>query len=799
MPPKVSKSQLEQAHKQFMATPIRLAVDIPEGVEDDNKALSPGETEDTLTLHQVDYFERKLAEMSKRMDTEGLEKTVEMEKLNYTILEQAREIHQLRISTAYYETQPLATPSKGSTFMNRSYTGLQSKASKGILYSPDTRKNVSRMDISNSVLKNWQLEKLGNNVLGFPEWHRKAVSYLTAVGLVALVWFDPFKVPNSVEGWEKLGKAAFADSEGKDHYDKLYDRALNGHDYSDLVDKTDVSSINLAFVASINARPGLNSSIATALESTLDITDMDSVLLDTEESASIYSSRLLFFRIYNHFMLNTENSRLERLNFVTSELAPAEGESLRAFVKRLKREVKVLNMMSSKQVVPEDLMVSRFKLLTMQLYGANNPRYEIELSLLKQNKPSYTLDDLVDIWEPVWLETQTHEGSPHATALFTRHKNTHTKGRGANKQNRGRTNKNGKVGTKTYKQKVYSMSDNELRSEKKKLSKDKDGKLLCWQFLKEGDCSFGKDCKFSHKPQSNKVFVVFSQEEIQQQIIDQVVMFAKQQRHSAKKFKRKFERSKSSSKSSKAYVANDDGDSGKRTVEDAVRNHKKRLAAEKSEKANVAHEESKHSGSSDSDASSSCESSSTIDSSGSEEFTGMITNNSESECKTNDVAYLDSGATVHLCGDRRKFKTYRKCSVRIMCANGEYMYSEGIGDIHITLNGKIVILKDVLHLKGAPNLISTNKLVNSGDFLLVMSKGRCDIVKADTDEVLHTSTVNSHRKLYEIPLQCDYTESINLADTDFDAESWTMLNEPYVGEDAPKSASTDDVSPTDSL
>ena len=80
-----------------------------------------------------------------------------------------------------------------------------------------------------------------------------------------------------------------------------------------------------------------------------------------------------------------------------------------------------------------------------------------------------------------------------------------------------------------------------------------------------------------------------------------------------------------------------------------------------------------------------------------------------------------------------------------------------------------------------------------------MSKGRCDIVKADTDEVLHTSTVNSHRKLYEIPLQCDYTESINLADTDFDAESWTMLNEPYVGEDAPSAASTDDVSPTDSL
>ena len=773
---------------------------VPKDSDEDTEESLDATEEANPKVDIVNLLTEKLEAITARLDQYGLSQTEEFHRLNQTVSDQGLTLQSIQegnwtlpSSVQPSFTRPAPDPSrpKSSTFMNRSYAGVAKNLSSGELYSPDTRRNVNRMDISNSVLKSWQQVKLGNDVLGFPEWHRKAVSYLTSVGLVAMVWYDPFKVPITIKDWEGLAEASFTSSRNKDMYDKIYDRAACGHDYSDLLDKKDMGQVNLAFAATINARPGLNSSIATALESTLDLTELDSVLLDTEESASIYSSRLLFFRIYQHFMLNTENSRLERLQFVTSELVPTEGQSLRAFAKRLKQEVRVLNMMSEQELVNETLMLSRFKLLTRELYG-ENPRYEIELSLLTQKKPKYSLDDLVDIWEPVWLERQTNEGSHHATALFTRHKGGHNKQGQRSKKHSG-AGKKGRNGKDKYKNKVYNMSDSDVRKEKKKLSKDKDGKLLCWQFLKDGDCSFGKECKFSHKPQGNKVFVVFSPEEIQQNVVDQVIMYANQQRHKVKKFKKKFKHSNTQ----KSYTANDD--SGKRTIEGAIRNHKKRMEAQNTEKTNVAHDESKHSDSQESSLTESSpdDSSSTIDSSGSEEFSGMIRHDSESECISNDVAYLDSGATVHLCGDKRKFKTYRKCSVRILCANNQYMYAEGIGDIHITLGGQIVVLKDVLHLKGAPNLISTSKLVDSGELLVVVSKGRCDIVNASTDEVLYTSKVTSKKKLYEIPLECDYTESVNIADANFDAESWVLANEPYVGTEA-HSVSKENVIATDS-
>ena len=76
---------------------------------------------------------------------------------------------------------------------------------------------------------------------------------------------------------------------------------------------------------------------------------------------------------------------------------------------------------------------------------------------------------------------------------------------------------------------------------------------------------------------------------------------------------------------------------------------------------------------------------------------------------------LDSGATVHIVGDKRFFvgKT-RYCNARVKCANNAFMTTNVMGDVLILVNGTRIWLTDVLYIRDAPMLVSVGKLVQKG-------------------------------------------------------------------------------------
>ena len=97
----------------------------------------------------------------------------------------------------------------------------------------------------------------------------------------------------------------------------------------------------------------------------------------------------------------------------------------------------------------------------------------------------FTISDLAEEWERIWLDTQEEVPGDPVTAFQIVD-----------------------VGTKSFEDYkannfqdlVYFAGNPPPKSKPDRLAKDADGKLLCWQFAKAKKCEFGQKCKFSHKP-----------------------------------------------------------------------------------------------------------------------------------------------------------------------------------------------------------------------------------------------------------------------------------------------------------
>ncbi|KAH6809528.1 hypothetical protein C2S51_027311 [Perilla frutescens var. frutescens] len=77
---------------------------------------------------------------------------------------------------------------------------------------------------------------------------------------------------------------------------------------------------------------------------------------------------------------------------------------------------------------------------------------------------------------------------------------------------------------------------------------------------------------------------------------------------------------------------------------------------------------------------------------------------------TDDGWWLDTGATVHICNDESKFKTYNAYTDgrEVKMVNGVHAKVAGIGNIDLKLSSeKLITLTDVLHVGDmVKNLIS---------------------------------------------------------------------------------------------
>ena len=89
---------------------------------------------------------------------------------------------------------------------------------------------------------------------------------------------------------------------------------------------------------------------------------------------------------------------------------------------------------------------------------------------------------------------------------------------------------------------------------------------------------------------------------------------------------------------------------------------------------------------------------------------------------------LDSGASVHLCGNKSMFVgKLRSVKINIKCANNDMMIAEWQGDVEIMVAGKLVLLHDALFLDGAPMLISVARLVKDKKLGITFWGNECSI------------------------------------------------------------------------
>ncbi|KAJ9542149.1 hypothetical protein OSB04_028655 [Centaurea solstitialis] len=88
--------------------------------------------------------------------------------------------------------------------------------------------------------------------------------------------------------------------------------------------------------------------------------------------------------------------------------------------------------------------------------------------------------------------------------------------------------------------------------------------------------------------------------------------------------------------------------------------------------------------------------------------------------------FVDTGATIHVCGQRRYFSTYRPAPAGtvVVCADGHRADVLGIGDVTLRFKrGRTVVLTDALHVPTiSKGLVSADKF-DKGGFKMVLENG----------------------------------------------------------------------------
>lgn len=354
-----------------------------------------------------------------------------------------------------------------------------------------------------NALKSWMNSNavLYDNHQSFESWRRGCIAYHSAVGLNVLSYMSPWDAPKSLDDWADLDTKAY-----KNEYFKKFVENFKklGVAYPTPSKSDSFEKLNTAFIVTLGLTPGLAESLANCMENTIDFDTMKDCLLTAEDSSKSCASREIYYRVIRYFMLNTDRTRLQRLSFITNELHLRNNESIKSFATRLKREAEVLNSMNQGDtIVPSALLLTILQREVENMYK-QEPMYDITKVSLKSRNPKYKLEDLAQEWEVVWQDERAKRGFAIETSYVAE-------------------------GSSNFESANFAKkgANQNFHGEKKKLEKDANGRLICWQFAKKGECSFGKDCKFSHSCERKQILAMFTTDEIAERIIEQVNLVSK--------------------------------------------------------------------------------------------------------------------------------------------------------------------------------------------------------------------------------------------------------------------------------
>ena len=118
---------------------------------------------------------------------------------------------------------------------------------------------------------------------------------------------------------------------------------------------------------------------------------------------------------------------------------------------------------------------------------------------------------------------------------------------------------------------------------------------------------------------------------------------------------------------------------------------------------------------------------------------------------------MDTGATRHVCYDKKIFSTYKECGKQIFMGNSSIVRAAGIGKVILKMtSGKELTINNVLHVpKIRKNLIVGSLMLKNG-FKLVFESDKFVITKAGmyvghgymTDGMLKLNTMTIVKKKF---------------------------------------------------
>ena len=380
----------------------------------------------------------------------------------------------------YSPTTPLNA--NASTFKpNSNLTELEVESKVIGMFQDAHKQNfkIRRLETNTSeIQKLLHKTKLANNVADFPEWNRLILAYFDASGTPQISCMDPYSVPDTIQGWIELDKKC----KGSSQYLEFISQLLyHGHILKNTILGTSLEILNTAYLANCRYRLGLASSQASVVEMALDWTAHRDSFLPAEYRNNPCAARYMYFEIYRKFVSNTLTSRLARLGFIVERMRIGKNESPKSFLDRLNKEVTVLTMMvGNHEKLATFWVLGTFMRRVLDCRGSD-PRYDTAHQILEKSNPDFSINDIAAVWNRIWLDSREEPPGDPVTAYTV-----------------------DISGTGSFEDfKASSAADtayNSVATKPKKLGKDADGKLLCWQYAKHKKCEFGPKCKFSHKP-----------------------------------------------------------------------------------------------------------------------------------------------------------------------------------------------------------------------------------------------------------------------------------------------------------
>ena len=222
-------------------------------------------------------------------------------------------------------------------------------------------------DSESSAAKALKKTKLGTDETYFPVWYRKACDYFNASGTKTLVFMNQFTAPELVSEWQELDRQC----RQSNIYHELTDewRTNKGMFHSRFSNLDSMTRLNSAYLVTIDNTPGLEEAQRITLESSLELTRLNNCLLSSHESSLDVATRYIFFSVANHFMMNTAETRLERLTYILTGIAPSTDLSIKEYYNKLMNEVRIYNLMANPHQIPRYLCLELFKISIINVYG----------------------------------------------------------------------------------------------------------------------------------------------------------------------------------------------------------------------------------------------------------------------------------------------------------------------------------------------------------------------------------------------------------------------------------------------